>query len=115
MAKVPRTPCASLRAHCVCATTAVGVREIQAGPRVRLSRGYGPFSGARSIDLVENRHLISHAEAEKILRRAGYPPARIEEALRHLPDPIDLERDANELAKYGVSRGRLIERMGGSP
>jgi hypothetical protein len=35
--------------------------------------------------------------------------------LRHLPDPIDTERDANALAEYGVSRGSLIDRMGGSP
>jgi hypothetical protein len=64
---------------------------------------------------MEKRHLIAHAEAERILRRAGYSQEGIEEVLRHLPDPIDTERDANALAEYGVSRGSLIDRMGGSP
>lgn len=59
--------------------------------------------------------MISHADAQKVLRRVGYPPERIEEVLAHLPDPIDIERDANALDEYGVSRASLIDRMGGSP
>jgi hypothetical protein len=59
--------------------------------------------------------LISHAESRQILRRAGYTHEQIEEVLRHLPDPIDTDRDEAELFKFGVSTGTLVERMGGSP
>ena len=51
--------------------------------------------GRRSIQFV----LISHAECEQILRRAGFSEERIEELLRDLPDPIDTERDADALSK----------------
>lgn len=64
---------------------------------------------------MEKSDLVSHADAKQILRRAGYSPEQIEDVLRHLPDPIDLERDAEALFKLGVSRGALIDRMGGSP
>jgi hypothetical protein len=64
---------------------------------------------------VEKRQLISHAEAKRLLLRAGYSRERIEELLRHLPDPIDADRDADVLFKLGLSRGSLMDRMGGSP
>lgn len=64
---------------------------------------------------MEKRQLISHAEAKQILRRAGYSQERIDDVLRHLPDPIDTERDREAVFKLGVSRGNLIDRMGGSP
>lgn len=35
--------------------------------------------------------------------------------MRQLPDPIDSERDAETLAKYGITAEVLIDRMGGSP
>jgi hypothetical protein len=57
----------------------------------------------------------SHEEAARILRRAGYSDEFIEELLSQLPDPIDLQRDEQILARYGVSRERLMDRMGGSP
>lgn len=88
---------------------------------VRDQAGVGPgpawrrLCGPGSVGLVEDRRLISHADAQKVLRRVGYPPERIEEVLAHLPDPIDIERDANALDEYGVSRASLIDRMGGSP
>jgi hypothetical protein len=64
---------------------------------------------------MEKWQLISHAEAAAILRRAGHSQEEIEESLRHLPDPIDTERDAEALFKLGASRGTLMDRMGGSP
>ncbi|MGH2910025.1 MAG: hypothetical protein ACRDK8_12075 [Solirubrobacteraceae bacterium] len=64
---------------------------------------------------MEKRNLVPHAEAAKVLRWAGLPRERIDAVLRDLPDPIDIERDANALAKHGVSRESLIARMGGSP
>jgi hypothetical protein len=64
---------------------------------------------------MEKRQLISHAEAKQMLRRAGYPQERIDDVLRHLPDPIDTERDGEAVFKLGVSRDTLMDRMGGSP
>ena len=64
---------------------------------------------------MEMRRLISHADAEQILRRAGYSQERIAEVLGRLPDPIDTERDGDELFKQGISTGGLMDRMGGSP
>ena len=79
------------------------------------SNTYRPFSGTRSIYVMEKRQLISHAEAKQMLRRAGYPQERIDETLRHLPDPIDTKRDSEAIFKLGVSRDTLMDRMGGSP
>jgi hypothetical protein len=38
-----------------------------------------------------------------------------DEAARGLPDPVEIERAAEFLAPYGVTRDELISRMGGSP
>jgi CBS-domain-containing membrane protein len=57
----------------------------------------------------------SHAEAARVLRRAGYSEEFITEVLRSLPDPIDFDRDSLPLLRYGLSRDRLIDRLGGSP
>ena len=59
--------------------------------------------------------MVSHAEAEPILRRAGYSQERIEDVLSDFPDPIDTERDGEALFKLGISADRLMDRMGGSP
>jgi hypothetical protein len=64
---------------------------------------------------VEKRHLISHAQAAQVLRRAGYSQDRIRELLRELPDPIDPDRDGVALVKLGLSADQLMDRMGGSP
>lgn len=69
----------------------------------------------RSIFVMEKRQLISHAQARRILRRAGYSQERIDDVLRQLPDPIDPQRDADAVFKLGVSRDTLMDRMGGSP
>lgn len=57
----------------------------------------------------------SHEEAARVLRRAGYPDEFIDEVLSQLPDPIDLQRDQQILARYGLTPERLMDRMGGSP
>ena len=59
--------------------------------------------------------LRSHEAAAEVLRRAGYSDEFIDEVLSQLPDPIDLQRDQVILLRYGLSRERLMERMGGSP
>jgi hypothetical protein len=57
----------------------------------------------------------SHEEAARLLRRAGYSDEFIREVLSQLPDPIDVQRDQQILARYGLSPERLMDRMGGSP
>jgi hypothetical protein len=57
----------------------------------------------------------SHEEAARVLRRAGYSDEFISELLSQLPDPIDLQRDQQILARYGLNPERLMDRMGGSP
>jgi hypothetical protein len=57
----------------------------------------------------------SHEEATRVLRRAGYSDEFIQDLLSQLPDPIDLQRDQQILARYGISPERLMDRMGGSP
>jgi hypothetical protein len=58
---------------------------------------------------------ISHAELGRILRRAGIAPDVIEEIKAHVPDPVDVERDAHILERYNLTRGRLMEILGASP
>jgi hypothetical protein len=57
---------------------------------------------------VRKRHIVD------VLRRAGLPQAA-DEADRSLPDQIDLERAAQFLGRYGITKDELISRMGGSP
>ena len=49
-----------------------------------------------------------------MLRRTGLPEIA-EEALRVLPDPVDLDFAVKVLQSYGVTMDELIDRMGGSP
>jgi hypothetical protein len=49
------------------------------------------------------------------LRRAGYSKEFISELLSQLPDPVDVQRDQQIFARYGLSPERLMDRMGGSP
>jgi hypothetical protein len=64
---------------------------------------------------MQKSHLVSHAAAEQVLRRAGYSQEQIDDLLRHLPDPIDTERDGATLVELGLSVSSLLNRMGGSP
>jgi hypothetical protein len=48
------------------------------------------------------------------LRRLGYSQLA-DEALRELPDPVDLDELQAWSMRYGLSRDELISRMGGSP
>lgn len=59
--------------------------------------------------------LRSHEEFARVLHRAGYSDELIAEVLTKLPDPVDLRRDQQVLARYGLSPERLMDRMGGSP
>ena len=59
--------------------------------------------------------LRSHEEAARVLRRAGYSDEFISEVLSQLPDPFDLQRDRQILARYGLDQDLLMDRLGGSP
>jgi hypothetical protein len=59
-------------------------------------------------------HLRTHQEFARVLRRAGYPDEFISEVLSQMADPIDLHRDQQILARYGLSSERLMDRLGGS-
>jgi hypothetical protein len=48
------------------------------------------------------------------LRRAGVY-GLIEGHEADLPDPVDLDRDESLLAGLGITRGLLVDLMGGSP
>jgi hypothetical protein len=64
---------------------------------------------------MERRVRITHAGLVHVLRRTGYPPDEIDEIAAHLPEPIDVDRDSRLLARYGLTRERLMDRMGASP
>lgn len=57
---------------------------------------------------LEKRDLL------RLLRRIGRFDL-IEEVDRVLPDRIDTIRDAQLLARYGLTRNQLTDRLGGSP
>jgi hypothetical protein len=59
---------------------------------------------------------LSKQEVLAILARAGRHDL-IDEAERVLPDTVDTDSrtDQEKLAKLGVTRGQLVDRLGGSP
>jgi hypothetical protein len=57
---------------------------------------------------------LSKEEVLDILRRTG-TYGLIEGKEDQLPDPVDLDRDQGLLAELGITRGHLVEKMGGSP
>ena len=75
--------------------------------------GLGSWAYAHRV--ASDPALRSHEQAARFLRRAGYPDEFITEVLGQLPDPIDLRRDQEILARYGLDEERLMEVMGGSP
>jgi hypothetical protein len=57
----------------------------------------------------------SKADVFAVLRRAGEPEQTIDALDALLDDPVDLQRDADVLARHGITLDRLVDRMGGSP
>jgi hypothetical protein len=58
---------------------------------------------------------MSKAEAARALRRLGFTVPQIDEIFSHLDDPIDVDRDGEMLQRHGITRGHLVDDMGGSP
>jgi hypothetical protein len=65
--------------------------------------------------MSEKRDLRPKADVLKLLRRTGFPEETIGALEVALRDPVDVVRDANLLADYGITRDHLVDRMGGSP
>jgi hypothetical protein len=55
------------------------------------------------------------AELTRVLERADLPHDLIEEVTEELPDPVAFDRDAAVLDRYGLTRTRLVDLLGGSP
>jgi hypothetical protein len=58
--------------------------------------------------------MIPRSQVLQVLRRVGYSEERIDEIKAELGDPVDLE-DETLLSRYGLTRDRLMDLMGGSP
>jgi hypothetical protein len=65
--------------------------------------------------MSDENNLRAKADLMSVLRRAGIPGDTVQTLESLLPDPVDLRRDGDLLARYGVTRDGLIDRMGGSP
>ena len=57
---------------------------------------------------------VTRQHVAEVLRASGLPEVA-DEANRSLPEELDLERAADFLARYGITKDALISRMGGSP
>ncbi len=57
---------------------------------------------------------VRRAQVIAIMRRVGLHED-ISRALSSLPDPVDVDRDGDLLATFGISRERLMEMLGSSP
>jgi hypothetical protein len=71
-----------------------------------------PFVGKGGT--MEEQRTLSKAKVVDTLRRAGYTPELIDEVASQLPDPVDLDQSASLLARYGITRGQLMDRLGGT-
>ena len=57
---------------------------------------------------------LSRQQVVDVLCKTGFWKAA-DEAMRVLPDPVDLDYVVGWAAQYGITRDHLISRMGGSP
>ena len=60
-------------------------------------------------------NALPKREFLQILRRNGVSEKTVQEIADNLADPVDLDRDGEFLLQRGITRGSLINRMGGSP
>ena len=65
--------------------------------------------------MSDERDLRPKSEVLAVLHRAGIAEHTLQALNAALEDPVDLQRDGNLLARYGITRDSLIDRMGGSP
>ena len=71
-----------------------------------------------SVGLIEGLVIVmtQHSRQGVVdeLNRLGYGELA-DEALRELPDPVDIERLGNWCMQHGLTRDELISQIGGSP
>jgi hypothetical protein len=60
------------------------------------------------LQSVSRQHVVDDLE------RLGYRQL-VPEALRELPDPVDIDRLEAWCSQHGIALDELISRMGGSP
>jgi hypothetical protein len=65
--------------------------------------------------MTDRGRVMTHAEAQRVLTRAGLAPEVIANLLGELPDPIDIDSAEPTFMKYGITMDRLTDRLGGSP
>jgi hypothetical protein len=59
--------------------------------------------------------LVDRTHVAEVLRHVGLDTEQIATVLDDVEFPGRLSHIFPQVAKYGISRGRLIDRMGGSP
>jgi hypothetical protein len=57
---------------------------------------------------------VSKQHVADLLRKAGYAEVA-DEAIRDLPDPVELDHAAAILQRYGITKDAMISHIGGSP
>jgi hypothetical protein len=65
--------------------------------------------------MAYRQQTVPKETAIAVLRKAGFSEEVINELASKLPDPIDVDRDASLLLRYGVTMETLTDRLGGSP
>jgi hypothetical protein len=65
--------------------------------------------------MVDEPNVRRKAEILAVLRRAGYSEQTVAALDADLPDPVDVDRDANVFLRHGITLDSVIDRMGGSP
>jgi hypothetical protein len=61
-----------------------------------------------AVQEVTREHIV------ELLRKEGLPEVA-DEAVRSLPEHVDVQRAAQFLMRYGITKDALISRIGGSP
>ena len=59
--------------------------------------------------------LMDRAHVAEVLRHVGLDAEQVTAMLDDIEFPSRLSRILPQVARYGITRGRLIDRMGGSP
>ncbi|MCW2778038.1 MAG: hypothetical protein JWN17_1763 [Frankiales bacterium] len=93
------------------------------GPRVRAgpappAAAAGTESEATStaVDVLQQaQHRLSRAQVLAVMTRAGYTPDEVLAAAAALPEQVDRYEDRVVLARFALTRGQLMDRMGSSP
>jgi hypothetical protein len=73
------------------------------------------MAGSNPGKAVGGDPLISRRQVEEVLQRVGWTPDRIDMVLDDVKFPDTLSNLAVFLGHHGITRERLMDRMGASP